>query len=252
MDQYTRVDFNDLIVRGVTHEQINRVCYDLLSYDHPTILDNKVVMPWYYSETQPSLMSTKRIGIMASRKNIHWLVCGEDEHPGKAWVHDHLAKWIISEAHAKDPCLKGLNKVTETMYKKLGADIRGSEAVALLHGSLGVTIYRAPKWRESNDDCGQLTDINDLEDILRSYVPEKVLPHVVSQIKAYVDSWPEIYGGPVELTGFLKCVPAGTHCFIVVGNAGGAVDFKFSHCEAIDRDTLKPTSKIQSILKDFK
>jgi hypothetical protein len=252
MDKYTRVNFDDLIVRGVTHEQINRVGYDFLDYEHPTILDNKVVMEWYYSETQPGLMSTKRIGIMASRKILHWLVCGPDDYPESAWVHDQLAKWIISEAHAKESCLKGLNKVTELMYRKLGADIRGKEAVALIDGPLGVVIYRAPKWRESNDDCGEDLALNKLEPLLSEYVPAKVLPHVVSQINAYVSTWNEIYGGPVELSSFTKSVLAGSHLYVVVGNAGGAVDFKFSWCEGIDRDTLKPSAHIQSILKDFK
>lgn len=252
MDQYTRVNFDDLIVRGVTHEQINRVGYDILDYEHPTILDNKVVMDWYYSEVQPSLLSTKRVGIVANRKVLHWLVCGEDNLAGPAWVHDELAKWIIAEAHAKESCLKGLNKITELMYRKIGADIRGKEAVALIEGPLGVVIYRAPRWRESNDDTGESITHEQLAFLLEDYVPATVLPHVLSQISAYVNTWNEIYGGPVELTAFTKKVVAGQHCYVVVGNAGGAVDFKFSYCDAVHKDTLHPSKHTQSILKDFK
>jgi hypothetical protein len=252
VDEYTKIDFYDLLTRGVTEGMINRAGYAVHGYDHATIFDDRIIMPWYYSETQPSLMSTKRIGIVSNRKTTHWLICGIDDFPGKSWVHDQLAKRLIAEAHLNDPCLRGLSEVTRLMYQKIGADIRGPEAVALIEGPLGVTIYRAPHWRESNDDTGEVTTLKNLYILLSAVVPDRIVSHAFSQIKAYVDTWKEIYGTEPELTTFTKTVPAGTKLYVVVGNDKGAVDFRFNHCEAVDRDTLTPSVYTKSILKDFK
>lgn len=252
MSNQTLINLNELLNRRVTKDMLNRVTYNQIDYDTPTILDGKVVLNWYYSDTQPSMFSTRRICISAGRKTLTWLICGEGEEPGQSWIYDQLAKWIISEAHNNDNVLKGFNDIMKHMYRKLGADIRGSEAVALLEGPLGVMIYKAPKWRSSNFDCGPVVHIGAVQATLEEIVPATILFHAVNQVRAYYETWLEIYGTHPEITVFHRTKPAGTQVFVTIGNDQGAATIQFNQCEAIECNTLIPSVYIKSILKDFK
>lgn len=220
-------------------------------YDDPTIVNDQVMVPWTYRLDTRKIFGGRMLHVSARGKNIVNFMHRKDEPMSSADVHAELAKWLVTQAHKHHPALSGANHMLMDAYRMLGCDQRVVEAHALIKGPQGIMVYRAPKWRQDNEDTGSEKTIEFLMEDLKQYLPQSVLPKVRIVVSNYMSVWEKLYGQKPQLTSFVKRLVAGVNYFVVIGGSKGAVHINFNYCDVLDQHTLRPNDHIVSVLKDF-
>ncbi|WDS62411.1 hypothetical protein [Pseudomonas phage D6] len=239
------IDFRELMNRGVTERMIRQVNAEHLGGA------NAGETAWVATVSQ-NAFKMKGVFIRTHGLNLFSLWFADDEVVDPSMIHQALAKRIVSEAHLYELTLRLRNIAVMDSYRSLRCDQRVNEAVALIEGPIGVQVYRAPKWRQDNEDCGEPRTLCAVMDEIKDHVPESLVERIQAQLEGYISFWPTIYGEKPVLSSFIHTKPAGSKLTVVIGTDKGAVDFQFNCCEAMDQNTLKPSPYVKSIIKDFK